>query len=166
MAVLSSRTTASSGDNGFYHIIKPDALSPTGYTSYKILDSVLKAVLNLQISNNNVDIAANQAAILALQNTGTRSKHVNQVSDFTFAQPADSRIERIVLKSTASATFSIGTSITGSELYDGTLTSEYNYLAEIEKPIKDFYSSSARTIYFTITGTISATIYYTLNEFN
>lgn len=164
---LSTIGTTSTTTGGYIYIIRPDGGSPTGYTSYRISVINLQASLQTQITTNASDISTLSSQIDILNNLLTKNKYEDIVSDFEYNQTANSTIYKITAKSSSNASFKIGTTLDGDEIQEEiTLTSEYNYVFELDIDIPTGYNESARTIYISITsGTITFGIYNRLNEF-
>lgn len=139
-------------------VLLPDGVSPTGYEDYRMTHASFKADLQSQITANTNDVAANTSDISDLQDITSRQQYVNQVSNFQFSQPANSIINYINLRSTGAATFSISGSVTGVIQATTNLTD-----GELQRVDKITDSEPGQTITFTITGTVSAEIYYNKN---
>lgn len=157
-----STTTTLTGS--YFLIIIPDAGSPTGFTSYRIAYANLMALVTAAITGNTNSIDAILEDVTELQDLTGKDPHRNEVSNFVFSQPADSRITEIVIGGDQDgSSYQIGTTPLGTELYENTSIDE-DEVHNLELNPSDMYSQSARTVYFTITGTISATIYYRKKE--
>lgn len=153
---LSSKSTTAVITGGYVYIIIPDVGSPTGYSGYRITVANLLADLQALVTANTASIATNIANITALQNLGDREQWTDEVgASFQFAQPANSIITKFRFRSTGSATCTITGSVTGTIKSGITLTDGVLY--DHEHTVD---SVAGQTITFTITGTVSAEVYY------
>ena len=155
---LSSVSQETTITGGFLYIILPDGGSPTGYTSYRISTANFNATLQALISANTSDIATNAADIAALEAINSRTQYTSKVSDFQHSQGAGTNIYKIsAIATTGTGNMKIGTTLTGSEIMaTETIQSSEPFFLE-----ENLYSAGARTLYFTITGSLNVTVYYT-----
>jgi hypothetical protein len=158
---LSSIATTTSLTGTYVYIIVPDGGSSTGFTSYRIAITDLHADLQSAINTNTANIATNTSDISRLQDIVNRQKFANQTAAFEFSQTADSTIEKFRFLANSSTLIKIGTTIGGEEILEETTVSTDEFFEYDET----LYSASARTIYISVTGSISCTIYYTSDEF-
>lgn len=161
MGFLSDRATTAVVTGGYVHIIIPRGAAPTGYDSFRISVTDLQAALQTQITANAADIATNASNISDLQDIVSRSLYQEQTSNFQFSQPANSVVFRIRARAKSSATLSIGTTPSGTEISGSDINLSANTLYTLNK---DLETTNIRTIYFTITGNVSAELYYNRNS--
>lgn len=157
---LSSKSTTAIIAGGFVYIIIPDGGSPTGFVGRRISVTNLLAALQLDVDGNTSDITTNTTAIAALQNITARVQRADQVSNFNIPQPATSIITKIRARSDGAATMEIGTTPLGQEITEEVVSLTDGTLWELDQVID---SVAGQTIYFTITGTVSVSIYYEAN---
>ena len=142
-----------------FALLLPDGGSPTGLEDYRATLVYILTDTNALIAANTVNISSNTARIVTLENLISVATFTSEVSNFQFPQPANSIINKIRLRSSGAATFTIGTTPLGTEIKTLTnLTSGILY--DLDKIVD---SVAGQTIYFTITGTVSAEIYYNKN---
>ena len=163
---LSDKGTTAVISGGYIHIIIPDAGSPSGYTSYRISTTDLHAALQADIDDNASDITTLSGQVSALENLLSRSKYSAQVSNFQHSQPGDSTVRRIEFKSAAGVgtnTVKVGTSAGADDIMTVvTLSNDEDTPYIFDSPL---YASGSRTIYFTITGAVTAVVYQTLDDY-
>ena len=156
---LSSKSTTAVVTGAYCYIIIPDGVSYTGFVGRRITVANLQAALQAQITANAGNISTNTSDISDLQDITSREQFTDEVgATFQFSQPANSIINYINLRSTGAATFAISGSVTGAIQTTTNLTDGVLY--RLDKIVD---SEPGQTITFTITGTVSAEIYYNKN---
>jgi len=160
---LSARSITTTTTGSYIHIIIPDGGSPTGYTSYRISFTSFNAYLQAQITANAVVGADNASDIVDLQNINFREQQKDQTSNFTIVIAANSTIRNIEVKekNSAPASFYVGTTLGGNDIL-GTKNISADEVYRYDSPIE---RTGSTTLYFTITGKVSASVYGSLDEF-
>lgn len=160
MAFLSDRGTTTSPENGEFHIIKPNAGSPTGFDSFRISKENLFKDINEDIVDVDDKATSNTDRIDSLESVSTREEIIDQVNPFTFTQPANSTITKIVSRGENTETLLIGTTGGGSQIASITFSNEYHRRSSLKKEID---TRNEVSIHFTPTGKVSVQIYYEKN---
>lgn len=165
MGFLSDQPTTASITGGYLHEILPDAGSATGYTSYRILTSNVLAAVNSSISDLSDALDLLEARVVLIENI-VGVENYNLVTDNQqWSQEEGWVLEKIIAKSAGPATIKIGTTAGDEDvLASQSLTAMTPYKKDFGSEGMNLYLDP-RTLYITITGTVSFNLYYS-NNFN
>ena len=157
MAFLSDRGTTISPENGEFHIIKPNAGSPTGYDSFRISEENLFKEINEDISDVDFKVDSNASRILAIEQRYAYTEFIDEVNPFVFGQFVPYLINKITTKgSSPTDVLLIGTTAGAKDIARIEFSSEYSLRYTLRKEISQSVTGSL--IYFTPIGTVSVGI--------
>jgi hypothetical protein len=158
---LSAQSFTTTTTGARYYIIIPDAGSPSGYESYQITDSALKADINTELSSLDTRVTTNAGDIATINSQSERVLLEDQNSDFTFSQDEDTHIYNITFRTVSGTPIvKIGTSLGADDILSERAIGSTNY-RELDTtifPNADF--STANTIYVGITGGVVDMVRY------
>jgi len=168
---LSSKPATTTTAGTFLPINVPDGGSPTGFVTKRISMANIQASINNSnnpnISDLEDDVQQLQTDVVSLQDELTRVTFKSVSTNQTFSQPQYAQIDSIsVLNNSGSmATFSIGTTSSGTDIVDVRTINDTDWY--LNQPGSNGVNSdgAARTVYITVSGTINVTIFYRINNF-
>jgi hypothetical protein len=161
---LTDRASTSDPTGGYLYIIIPDAGSPTGFVSRKILKTDYDADLAALIQTNANDITTVDNRVTQVyQDFAIREAGIiTQTTDYEYAQDQGTQIEAIKMIPNVDSTVKCGLTPGGSEIFDTRNVNVADNYSVYRSDKKEMYNKdiSARTVYFTITGSVQFRINY------